>query len=93
MSYYVYIIQSLADGAYYIGYTHDLTLRLEHHRDGWTQSTKNKGPWELVYIEEFSTKSEAIKRERQIKSMKSRKYIESLIRHAGGRPDPSLNKR
>jgi predicted GIY-YIG superfamily endonuclease len=40
----------------------------------------------LVYREEFYTKSEAMKREKEIKRKKSRVYIEELI-HAGGCPD------
>jgi predicted GIY-YIG superfamily endonuclease len=35
----------------------------------------------------YTTKSEALKREKEIKRKKSRKYIEELIGHAGGRPD------
>ncbi len=85
---FVYVIQSLTDESYYVGHTHDLTLRILHHNDGWTQSTKTRGPWKLVYSEVCVSKSEAMKRERQIKSMKSRKYIERLIASAGGRPDP-----
>jgi len=44
-------------------------------------------PWKLIFNEEYSTKSEALKREREIKRKKSRKYIEKLIGLAGGRPD------
>ncbi len=36
-------------------------------------------PWRLVYFEMFETRTEAIKRENEIKSKKSRKYIEVLI--------------
>ena len=84
MKYFVYILRSEVDGCYYVGYTHDLDLRLIHHNDGWTKSTKAKRPWSLVYSEEFGSKSDAIKREREIKRMKSRAYIESLIRQARG---------
>jgi putative endonuclease len=77
---YTYIIQSLVDGSYYIGSTHDVLLRLERHNTGWTKSTKKKRPWKLVYTEEYATKSEALEREHRIKSWKSRKMIERLIR-------------
>ena len=72
---------------YYVGYTDDLEWRLERHNSGWGKYTKRGVPWELTYIESFQSKSEAIKREREIKRKKSRKYIEGLISHAGGRPD------
>jgi putative endonuclease len=83
----VYIIQSLKDGSYYIGYAADPDLRLQRHNDGWTKSTKSKIPWRLVYTEIYDSKSEAIVRERQIKSWKSHKEIDKLIAcHARGRP-------
>jgi putative endonuclease len=52
---------------------------------GWSRSTKAGIPWKLVYHEVFQTKSEAMKRECEIKRKKSRKYLEKLI--AEGRPE------
>ena len=77
--YFTYILYSKSKDNYYIGQTHDLKLRLERHNSGWSRSTKTGIPWQLVYYEEHETKSEAIKREYEIKRKKSRKYIESLI--------------
>jgi putative endonuclease len=88
MQYSVYIIQSLIDGSYYIGYSADPDLRLQKHNEGWTKSTKSKIPWKLVYIETHDSKGEAIVRERQLKSWKSHKEIDKLIAcHARGRPE------
>ena len=64
---------------YYIGHTHDLKLRLERHNHGWTKSTKAGIPWKIVYYETYETKSEAYKREIELKRLKSRKLIEKLI--------------
>ena len=49
-------------------------------------------PWKIVYAEEYSTLPAAIKREKQIKRMKSRKYIDDLILkgeavHSDSNPD------
>ena len=85
---YVYIIYSKKIDRYYIGHTDDLKWRMERHNSGWGKYTKRGIPWELKYYEQYKTKSEAIKREKEIKKKKSRKYIEALI-HAGGRPDCS----
>jgi putative endonuclease len=79
MAYYVYIIQSLSDRTYYVGSTQNVEDRLERHNQGRSQYTKSKIPWKLVYIEEYSNKSDAIKRENSIKRRKSKKFIESLI--------------
>ena len=77
--FYTYIIYSESTDKYYIGHTHDLELRLSRHNDGWTHSTKSGIPWKHVHSEKYDTKSEAMKREYEIKRQKSRKYIKDLI--------------
>jgi putative endonuclease len=52
MANYVYIIQSLQDGTYYVGSTQALRKRLDRHNQGRSKYTKNKRPWKLVYSEE-----------------------------------------
>ncbi len=78
--YYTYIIYSESADKYYTGHTHDLDLRLKRHNEGWTRSTKAGISWKIVYSEAYQTKSEAMKREYEIKHQKSRKYIEDLIK-------------
>lgn len=75
----MYIIQSLKDEKYYIGSTDNLEKRLIRHNKGYSRYTKNKGPFKLVYREEFASRSDAKKREYYIKSLKSRSAIEKLI--------------
>ena len=77
--YYVYIIQSQTNCGFYVGSCRDIDIRIERHNAGATPSTKSGRPWKLVYSESYETNSEALKRERDIKSKKSRKYIEYLI--------------
>ena len=79
MKYYTYILFSEKTNKYYIGYTSDISSRLEKHNLGGTHSTRNGRPWEIVYYEIFDNKTDAIIREREIKNKKSRKYIEFLI--------------
>jgi putative endonuclease len=83
----MYYIHSSSIDKYYIGYTSDLELRIERHNSAWCKFSSHGIPWKLVYSEQFLSKSEAIKREIEIKKMKSRIYIENLIAEAGGRPD------
>ena len=78
--FYVYIIRSEKNNKYYIGYTSDVERRIEYHNNGMSRYTRNKGRWKLVYKEEYKNKTEALKRENEIKRRKSRKYIEKLIR-------------
>ena len=76
---FLYILQSDSTGQYYIGSTTDLKRRLHEHLRGQTPSTRGRGPWRLVYQEEFPTLSAARKRERQIKSWKSHRSVSDLI--------------
>jgi len=80
MRFYVYIIQSDYDGSYYIGSTNNLTDRIERHNQGRSKYTKPKRPWLLIYCEEFASRSEAQKRELEIKNRKSKDFIENLVR-------------
>ena len=76
---FVYIIYSEKINGYYTGMTDNLEWRLFRHNDGWGKYTKRGIPWKIVYTETFLVKSAALKREREIKNKKSRKYIEELI--------------
>jgi len=80
MKFYVYIIYSQSRDKYYIGYSRDPSERLDKHNFGATPSTRTGRPWKLVYKEEYSNKHDAIIRESTIKKMKSRKFIESLLK-------------
>ncbi len=75
----VYIIFSAFLDRYYVGSTANIEDRLFRHKNSGSKSTKSASDWELVYSEEFDTRSEAVMREREIKGKKSRKYLESLI--------------
>ena len=77
--FFVYILKSLSSGRYYIGQTSNLDHRLNRHNENKVKSTKNQGPWKLCYHEQYQTRSEAMKREIHLKSLKSRKQIERLI--------------
>ena len=77
---FLYILQSQRTGNFYVGSTNDLPRRLAEHARDPTPSTRRRGPWQLVYKEEWSSLSEARRRERQIKSWKSRKAIAELLR-------------
>ena len=69
-SYYVYILKSLKDHKYYIGSTSDVEKRLLFHNNGFQRSTNHRTPFILVYTEELTSKIEALRREKQIKSYK-----------------------
>ena len=76
--YYVYILKCV-DGSFYCGYTNNVEKRFEKHKSGkGAKYTRSRLPLEIVYIEEFETKSDALKRECRIKAM-SRVQKERLV--------------
>jgi putative endonuclease len=81
--FWVYLLQN-QQGQFYIGQTDDLRNRLHsHNRTDKTlgKFTRKNGPWELVWSEEHTTRSSAMNRERQIKNMKSARWIrEELLK-------------
>ena len=73
--YYVYVLYSFRFERIYIGHTNNIRLRLERHNSGKVKSTKAYLPRELVHYEKFATRSEAMKREKELKAHKGRDYI------------------
>ncbi|THV61376.1 GIY-YIG nuclease family protein [Flagellimonas alvinocaridis] len=84
MEYFVYIIYSESVDRYYIGHCQDLEDRISRHNGGRSKYTKIALDWEVKYTESFSTRGDAMIREREIKKKKSRKYIEFLISEREG---------
>ena len=79
-TYYTYAIYSETFDKIYIGYSSDVEKRVQSHNSkinhGWTSKYQ---PWKLVYTEEFTTKIEAMTREKQLKSANGREFIRNLI--------------
>lgn len=76
--YYVYMLKC-SDNTLYTGYTNNLVNRLNTHNNGkGAKYTRYRLPVELVYFEEYNSKSEALKREYFIKKL-TRKKKEILI--------------
>ena len=80
MPYYVYILESLKNKTYYVGSTSNLEDRVKRHNERRVAYTKPRRPWKLVYSEEHLDRSNASKREYEIKKHKSREFIENLIK-------------
>lgn len=69
-----------SDGTLYTGWTNDLKKRLEKHNAGkGARYTRGRLPVKLVYYEVFATKSEAMKRETQIKKLSRKQKLLFII--------------
>ncbi len=77
--FYVYVLQSESTKRYYTGFTADLEHRIGQHNAGLTKSTKNRGPWKLVYAEKQGSRAAAMARERFLKSGQGREDLAELI--------------
>jgi putative endonuclease len=77
--YFTYVLKSIVDGSLYKGHCENLEVRLHQHNSGMTASIKNRIPFKVVYLEEFSTREEAIKREKYFKTAAGRKFLKTVI--------------
>ena len=78
--FYTYVLYSRQFDKIYIGSTSNLQARFLAHNQlankGWTIRYR---PWEILFHESFSTKADAMKREKQLKSFRGRVYIRERI--------------
>ncbi len=75
---YLYILR-LSDGSLYTGITIDIDRRLKQHRSGdGSKYVRSRLPCELVYKEVLDSKSDALKREAEIKSWNKEKKEEFI---------------
>ncbi len=65
---YVYIMLSIVTGRLYVGVSADVDRRHAQHERGNVRSTKAYRPWVVVHVEVFTSKREALQRERYLKS-------------------------
>ena len=79
--FWVYVLEN-PDGMFYVGQTENPAQRLkDHNRTDCFEGhfTRKNGPWKLVWSEAHTSRSSAITREKQIKRMKSAKWIRTHL--------------
>ncbi len=74
-----------------MGYTSDLRKRFIEHNTGKVKSTKAYKPYLLVYYEAFVNKTDALKREIELKTKGQQKEfllkrLENSFKHVSGGP-------
>ena len=81
MIFWVYVLFSKTAEKRYVGQTDDLDRRVREHNDPSHNpmkfTSKHPGPWVLVYSEQFETRSEAMRRERWLKSGQGRAWLDA----------------
>lgn len=75
--YFVYVLKSKKDSKFYTGITNNLERRLAEHNNSKssTPSTKNRGPFIVIYFEKMENRKIAREREKYLKSGSGREFI------------------
>ena len=73
--FYVYILLSIKDNKFYIGCTKNLKRRILEHKRKKVKSTKDRLPLKLVCYEAYLSKTEALRREKFLKSSDGKKDL------------------
>jgi len=81
MYYFVYILKSERDSKFYTGMTNNLGKRIKEHNKehSLTTSTRNRGPFKLIYFEKLENRIKAREREKYFKSGSGREYIKRKL--------------
>jgi putative endonuclease len=78
--FYFYVLYSLKDNHLYKGASADLPKRIIQHNAGMVTSTKNRRPLILLYFEIYDSKTEALTRERESKSLQGGTALKKLLK-------------
>ena len=78
--YYTYVLHSKYYDKIYIGYTSNLEERMKSHNElGKKGYTRRYRPWTIIHLEAFDSKSQAMNREKQLKSARGRRFIREEV--------------
>jgi putative endonuclease len=78
--YYIYVLWSSKLRKRYVGFTDKLEKRLDEHNRGSNKFTKGGIPWVEIYREGYQTKTEAIIREKFLKSGQGRAWLNEKLK-------------
>ena len=78
--FYTYVLQSLKDKKFYVGFTKDLKQRLEQHENGFVESTKDRRPLKLIYYEACLNIDDAVRREKYMKTYYGNMFLKKSFR-------------
>jgi putative endonuclease len=79
--YYVYLLRSTSEGKIYTGYTSDLKRRVREHFSQRVHTTHRMGEIKLIYYEAFTSKEDATKREKYLKTTKGKRAVKLMLKY------------
>ena len=78
---YIYVLQSLKDKQFYVGYSNNLKKRVKDHNEGKVYSTKFRRLLKLVYYEACLNQQDTTKREKYLKTAWEKRYIKNRLKN------------
>ena len=79
MSFTVYAIYSESIDIIYVGQTNNLAQRIKDHNSGHSNYTSKAKDWQLFYSENLNSRSEAMIREKQLKTSRGRAFLREKL--------------
>jgi len=90
--YYVYVLWSLRDKKFYIGYSDNVDRRYLEHKRGDNVSTAKRLPVKLIFFEAYLSKADALRRERYFKTTKGKATLRQMLRKSLEDIDKDIKK-
>jgi putative endonuclease len=78
---YVYVLRSLRDDGFYVGYSSNLRRRFRQHSEGNSFATSYRGPWKLIYYEAYLEQADALGREKYLNSGGGRRFLQLQLKN------------
>ena len=78
--YFVYILRSDKDGELYTGYSTSIQQRVADHNRGHVPATAHRRPLQLIFLECYANKDDAVRREAYLKTTAGKKAIKFMLR-------------
>lgn len=78
--FYTYLLQSFKDRKWYTGFSSDLRKRFNQHNVNEVVSTKNRGPFQLIYYEVCLNEQDARAREKYLKTGMGKRYLKNRLK-------------
>jgi putative endonuclease len=77
--FFVYVLNSLTRNYIYVGLTDNIDRRINEHNKGYNKTTKPYIPFKLIHTEPFTTRIEARKREKYLKTGIGKEYLRNIL--------------
>ncbi len=78
--FYTYVLRNKKDKRWYTGCTNDLRKRFKEHNEDQNDSTKGRGPFEIIYCEICLNEHDAYTREKYLKTGMGKRYLKNRLK-------------